>query len=159
MIYVTIGTLDYPFGRLMKGIDQLSGDLKSQMLAQIGGNTPPEGVRTIPFCSRTESMIYIKEAELVLTHGGSTVMEALIEGKRIVAVPRMKRHGEALNDHQVDLCVKLSERGLLTTVLDVDDLGRAIKQALGTSPPKLSPGRLPLEVTNILDDMCKGTSK
>ncbi len=126
MIYVTIGTLDYPFDRLMKGIDQLSGDLKSMILAQIGGNVPPGGVKTMPFCSRAESMAFIKDADLVLTHGGSTVMEALIEGKRIVAVPRRKRHGEALNDHQVDLCVKLSERGLLTTVLDMDELGRAI---------------------------------
>lgn len=159
MIYVTIGTLDYGFERLMKGLEQLPSDLRSQIVAQIGKNRSPQGVRTIPFCSRAESIDYIKEADLVITHGGSTVMEALIEGKRIVAVPRMKKHGEALNDHQVDLCVKLSERNLLFTVLDMTKLEYSIREALSSVPPKLESGRLPFEVSNILDEICEEVGK
>jgi UDP-N-acetylglucosamine transferase subunit ALG13 len=86
-------------------------------------------------------------------------MEALLEGKRIVAVPRMRKFEEALNDHQVDLCVKLSELGLITTVLDIEELERSIERALGSAPPKLAIGRLPSEILSILDGINEGIKK
>ncbi|MCX6650731.1 MAG: glycosyltransferase, partial [Methanomassiliicoccales archaeon] len=127
MIYVTVGTTDYNFKRLMDGLRSLSPDLKEKITAQVGINEPPDGIRAFGFCSRTEAQGHIQKADLVITHGGSTLMEALLEGKRVVAVPRTVKFGEALNDHQVHLCLKLAEKGLVTTVLNMSDLQKAIE--------------------------------
>lgn len=153
MIYVTMGTLDYNFDRLINALERLPDVQKSQILAQIGGNRSPMGVTSFKFCSRSESMIHISEAEVLITHGGSTLMEGLIAGKRIVAVPRLKKFGEALNDHQLDLCKKLGENGSIICVEDIDELEAGISKAMSMKVNKGVTGPLPDELLNILRGM------
>jgi len=44
------------------------------------------------------------------------------EGKRPVVVPRLQRHGEAVDDHQLPFARRAAEAGLLTLVEDVSTL-------------------------------------
>ncbi|HBW18037.1 MAG TPA: glycosyl transferase family 28, partial [Actinobacteria bacterium] len=51
-------------------------------------------------------------AELVICHGGpGTISGAWSRGLRPVVVPRLRRLGEVVDDHQVDFCAKLAELG------------------------------------------------
>lgn len=156
MIYVTVGTMNFTFARLMEGLERLPDDLKKGIVAQIGVNDPPNGIECFGYCPRSEAMRYIMEADLIITHGGSTLMEALLKGKRIVAVPRMIQYQEALNDHQVHLCQKLAEEDLVTAVLDMTDLQRAIERELGRNRPPAVGGPLPGRFLELLKSIETG---
>ena len=51
----------------------------------------------------------IKDAKIVITHGGpSSFIIPLQYGKTPIVIPRMRKYGEHVNDHQVDFCKKYS---------------------------------------------------
>ena len=153
MIYVTVGTMNYTFTRLMEGLERLPNDLKKEIVAQIGVNDPPKEIKCFRYCPRSEAMRHIDEAELIITHGGSTLMEALLKGKRMVAVPRTVKYQEALNDHQVHLCQKLAEKDMITFVLDMADLQKAIERALGRDRTPAIGGPLPGRFLKLLKNI------
>lgn len=153
MIYVTVGTMDFTFSRLTEALGRLPESIRKDMVAQVGVNELPAGVSGFRYCSRDEAERYIDQAELVITHGGSTLMEALLKGKKVVAVPRKADNQEAMNDHQLHLCNKLAEKGLVTTVLDMADLGKAIEVELGKDRPIISVGPLPGRFLQLLKDI------
>jgi UDP-N-acetylglucosamine transferase subunit ALG13 len=78
----------------------------------------------------------------VVTHAGvGSIMTALANGKRPVVVPRLRRFGEAVDDHQVALGLRLHEAGLVMFVEDPEDVSQAVEAAsvapgieLGPSP-------------------------
>jgi UDP-N-acetylglucosamine transferase subunit ALG13 len=157
MIYVTVGTTDYNFKRLMDGLRSLSPEIKEKIIAQVGINEHPDGIQSFDFCSRAEAQDHIRNADLVITHGGSTLMEALLEGKRVVAVPRALQYGEALNDHQVHLCKRLADKGLITTVLNMADIQKAIERELSIDRPLVTIGPLPEQFLKLLRSIEAGS--
>ncbi|MCX6651390.1 MAG: hypothetical protein NT131_07030, partial [Methanomassiliicoccales archaeon] len=76
---------------------------------------------------------------------------------RVVAVPRTVKFGEALNDHQVHLCLKLAEKGLVTTVLNMSDLQKAIEQELNIDRPQVTVGPLPGQFLLLLQSIEAGS--
>lgn len=134
----------------MDGLERLPEDIKGRIVAQIGRNRAPKGISSFNFCSREESSRYIAQAEVLITHGGSTLMEGMMAGKRMVAVPRLKRYGEALNDHQLDLCEKLGQNGSLICVVDMNELEAGICKAFSLNPRKHGNGPLPDELLKLL---------
>jgi UDP-N-acetylglucosamine transferase subunit ALG13 len=77
------------------------------------------GVYALPEKELSEAM---READVVVTHAGvGTALAALEVGKCPVMAPRLAAHGEAVDDHQVQIAEQLSGRGLAVTV-DADEL-------------------------------------
>lgn len=102
---------------------------KYDFYGQIGSSTvvPPfPHVRTIP---PGEVERLMKEAELVISHGGAG-MTAMLHRlqKRSVIVPKQARYGEP-NDLQVELAKKWGELGMGVLCMDVDRLESAIEAA------------------------------
>ena len=60
-------------------------------------------------------------------------MTALANGKRPVVVPRLRRFGEAVDDHQVALGRRLDAAGLVTLVESADDVLSAVETGSGSS--------------------------
>lgn len=86
MIFVTVGSRNYPFNRLFKKIDELydNGILTEPMFAQIGTSTYiPKNFEYQDFISTDEFVQKISEADIVVTHGASgSIMKALNAGKK-----------------------------------------------------------------------------
>lgn len=108
MIFVTVGTHEQQFNRLIKKIDQLKKDgyIKDDVFIQTGfSDYIPESCDWKKFLSYEEMIQKIKDAKIVITHGGpSSFILPLQYGKTPIVVPRMKKYDEHVNDHQVDFC-------------------------------------------------------
>lgn len=105
MIFVTVGSRNYPFDRLFKKLDELyeNGTLTDKMFAQVGTSTyKPKHYEYKDFISPEEFLEKIQEADIVVSHGASgSIMKALNAGKKVIAVTRLKKYGEHINDHQI----------------------------------------------------------
>lgn len=112
MIFVTVGTHEQQFNRLIKKIDQLKkdGKIKDEVFIQTGfSDYIPENCSWGKFLSYEEMIQKIKDAKIVITHGGpSSFIIPLQYGKTPIVIPRMRKYGEHVNDHQVDFCKKYS---------------------------------------------------
>ena len=69
-------------------------------------------------------MNLVHEARVVVSHGGvGSILIALTHGKQPLVVPRLKRFGEVVDDHQLLLARRLAHEGLIGLVEDPADLG------------------------------------
>lgn len=127
MIFVTVGTHEQQFNRLIKKIDQLKkdGHIKDDVFIQTGfSNYIPESCDWKKFLSYEEMIQKIKDAKIVITHGGpSSFILPLQYEKTPIVVPRMKKYDEHVNDHQVEFCRKYNSlNNNIIVVVNVDEL-------------------------------------
>lgn len=125
MIFVTVGTNEAPFDRLIEAVCRLG--LREETIVQHGSSRcrPDRAlcVESLPLGELTELM---RQARVIVTHAGvGTILTSLANGKRPVVVPRLRQFGEAVDDHQVEFARRLGP-DLITLVEDVEDLGAAL---------------------------------
>lgn len=131
MIFVTVGTHEQQFNRLIQEIDKLSenGIIKEEVIIQTGFSTyickNCKCEKIIPY---SQVIKYIEEARIIITHGGpATFIMPLQIGKVPVVVPRQKKYGEHVNDHQLEFAKLVEEKqGNIIVIEEVDRLGQAI---------------------------------
>ncbi len=133
MIFVTVGSRQYPFDRLFKKIDELyeDGTLKEEMFAQIGTSTyKPKHYKYKDYISQEEFQEYINKADIVVTHGASgSIMKALNADKKVIAVTRLEKYGEHINDHQIQNNEAFRDNNyVLMADLELTDLGECFKK-------------------------------
>lgn len=133
MIFVTVGTHEQPFDRLVEKIDQLKGNhvIEDDVVIQSGySNYQPKYCKSFPFLPYDEMEQYVKEAKIVITHGGpSSFIMPLQLHKVPVVVPRQKQFNEHVNNHQVDFCNAVKERQKnILVVEDIDQLEQILNQ-------------------------------
>lgn len=132
MIFVTVGTHEQPFNRLVKKVDDLvaQGNIKEKVVIQTGFSTyNATHCEAHKMMSFDEMQQALKDARIVITHGGpSSFIEALQFGKVPIVVPRRQEYNEHVNDHQVDF-TKLIEKRMnnIIPVYDIDQLSETIK--------------------------------
>lgn len=134
MVFVTVGTHEQPFDRLVSAADGLveDGTLQEGVFVQTGYCTyEPKHCEWKRFVPASEMQERMKTADVVVTHGGpSSFIEAMVAGKVPVVVPRSSKYGEHVNDHQEAFVRIVAERlGGIVPVYDVADLGPAIDKA------------------------------
>ena len=74
MIFVTVGSRNYPFDRLFKKLDELyeNGTLTEEMFAQVGTSTyKPLHYGYKDFITPEEFTKRIEESNIVVSHGAS----------------------------------------------------------------------------------------
>ena len=133
MILVIVGISRLPFDRLLAALHALppGEHLAIQSGVSSGGPSHAEYFGYLPF---DDLVAMVARARVVVTHAGvGSMMTTLAEGKRPIVVPRLKRFGEAVDDHQLVLARRLAAEGVVTVVEDAADLAGAIAEA-GTSP-------------------------
>lgn len=126
MIFVTVGTNEAPFDRLLHLVDELG--VGAELVVQHGASSVRPTARELhDFVPFEDVVANMKRAEAVVTHAGiGSVMVALNCGKHPIAVPRLQRHGEAVDDHQLDFGRRFASAGLLTLVETREELERAL---------------------------------
>ncbi|MCC9823404.1 multidrug MFS transporter, partial [Streptococcus agalactiae] len=136
MIFVTVGTHEQQFNRLIKEVDRLKGTgaIDQEVFIQTGySDFEPQNCQWSKFLSYDDMNSYMKEAEIVITHGGpATFMSVISLGKLPVVVPRRKQFGEHINDHQIQFLKKIVHLYPLAWIEDVDGLAEALKRNIAT---------------------------
>lgn len=112
MILVTVGNDFRGFDRLIKKMDEISPLLPCEVLIQ-KGHSPyrPKNTNYFDFVPRNVFMEYLRKAEVVVSHAGiGTIILCREEGVPLLILPRRKRYGEHMNDHQLEIARVLAER-------------------------------------------------
>jgi len=146
MIFVTIGTAE-PFDRLVRAADALQ--LDEEVVIQCGlARIHPTNARAVPFLPFDELRDHIRRARVVVSAAGvGTVMTVLMEGKEPVVVPRLRRHREAADDHQLVFARHVARAGLVTLVEDESRLAEVIvRSSWERKPIKAGDGQLAAEI-------------
>ncbi len=157
MIFVTVGSRNYPFDRLFEKLDKLyeEGVLTESMFAQIGTSTyKPRHYEYKDFISPDEFAEKINEANIVVSHGASgSIMKALNAGKKVIAVTRLEKYGEHINDHQIQNNEAFSSNNyVLMPDLELDDLGECFKKIYdGTDGLQPWENKNPMAIVNMID--------
>lgn len=131
MIFVTVGTHEQPFNRLIKYIDELKGrnKIKDKVIIQKGFTTfIPQFCEYYDFLPYELMNKYIKEADIVITHGGPATFLMPLKYKKIpIVVPRLEKLNEHINNHQVNFVKFLEEKNNnIIPVYDINDLENII---------------------------------
>lgn len=132
MIFVTVGTHEQPFNRLVQEIDNLKRDgiITEDVIIQTGYSTyEPKYCQWDKLIPYKQMIKNVEDARIVITHGGpaSFIMPLQI-GKTPIVVPRQKKFDEHVNDHQVEFARNVAERmGTIIPVEDTNKLGEVIK--------------------------------
>ncbi len=125
MIFITLGSQKFQFDRLLKAIDRLvEGGEKDEIFAQTGYSSyKPEHYRYKAFLDRNEFAAVMEKADIVITHGGTgAIIGAIKKGKKVIAVPRLKKYGEHVDDHQLQITAQFKEMNLICECLDCDEI-------------------------------------
>ena len=127
MIFVTVGTHEQPFNRLIEYIDNMSkkGIIEEEVIIQTGYSSyEPKYCKWSKLFSYSDMVKNVQAARIVITHGGpaSFIMPLQI-GKIPIVVPRQKEFHEHVNDHQVEFTKNVSERmGNIIPIIDINEL-------------------------------------
>jgi UDP-N-acetylglucosamine transferase subunit ALG13 len=131
MIFVTVGTEKYPFDRLIKEIDRLKciGKLRESVLIQLGScKYKPLRCKYKSFFDFEDLNEKLKEAKIVIAHGGcGSVLLSLFHNRIPIIIPRLKKYGEDVDNHQLYFTEKLEERGKVIAVYEIRELGTKIE--------------------------------
>ncbi|AAV60743.1 Glycosyl transferase CpsG [Streptococcus thermophilus] len=160
MIFVTVGTHEQPFNRLIKEVDRLKkeGIITDEVFIQTGFSTyEPQYCDWKNIISYPEMEDYMNRADIIITHGGpATFMGAIAKGKKPIVVPRQEKFGEHVNDHQLDFAYQVKDRyDNIEVVEDIKTLQQFLKQDLSISESTTSNNKkfneqLRQEVENIM---------
>lgn len=130
MIFVAVGTQMFPFDRLVIAVDQLveKGIIKEHVRVQSGqASYQPKHCDVVPFMESSDFMRNIAECDLFITHCGvGSILNALSMKKKILAVPRQKKFGEHVDDHQQEIGKEFESMGLIICCEKIDDLAASI---------------------------------
>lgn len=126
MIFVSVGTHEAPFDRMLRAVYDL--ELDEELVVQHGPSTVrSEHATECEFLPFEDVVSCIRNARAVVMHAGvGSVMIALANGKRPIVMARRHEFAEHVDDHQVELARRMEASGLVTYVEDGDALAAAL---------------------------------
>jgi len=131
LIFVTVGSRNYPFDRLFNKLDELyeDGTITESMFAQIGTSSyRPKHFEYQDFISPEEFTERVEGADIVVSHGASgSIMKALNAGKKVIAVTRLEKYGEHINDHQIQNNEAFGSNHYVLPVYEMEELRGAFQ--------------------------------
>lgn len=132
MIFITLGSQKFQFNRLLKAVDQqvCEGKIQDKIFAQIGASDyRPQYYSFKDFLGRNEFAELIDKSDIVITHGGTGVIIGSIKKeKKVIAVPRLQKYGEHVDDHQLQLLTQFEKLDLICVCYDCDQIWKTIEE-------------------------------
>lgn len=140
MILVLLGTQHNDFHRLLEEIEKniKKGNIKEEVIVQAGFTKyKSENMKIFNMVPKSELEKLVDKADLIITHAGVGSIEMSLEkNKKVIAVPRLKKYGEHVNDHQKEIAQEFSKKGWIIGIDDVKFLGEAIEKSKNFIPIK-----------------------
>lgn len=155
MIFVTVGTHNKGFERLIKKMDEIAGEIDEEVVIQTGFTEfEPVNAKWFKFKDIDDINEYYKNANIIVAHAGAgTLLDSLFFKKSVVAVPRRKKYGEHIDDQQLELTDVLEKSGKVLAVYDIKTLDSAIKKSLKTKNHAL---KIDKSLSNYLNEFIRG---
>ena len=121
----------FQFNRLLKAVDDLVQRkiIKEDVFAQIGySDYQPQNYSYKKFLDRDEFARMEEKSEIVITHGGTgAIIGAVKKDKKVIAVPRLAKFGEHVDDHQLQLLDEFEKMQIIVVCYDTDKLEDAYR--------------------------------
>ena len=140
MIFVTLGTQDKGFPRLLEAIEEAIENkyIKEKVIVQAGytefESNNMEIYKLLPMDKFDD---YMKKCDLLITHADvGSIMSGLKFNKKIIAAPRLEKYGEHTNDHQLEIAKEFAKEGYIICLEDFSSLGDIIKDIDKFKPKK-----------------------
>lgn len=145
MIFVSLGTQDKPFNRIIDYVISLKENLKElqgeKIIIQLGQTKllksdnerikNSENIIIYDMLKPEKMKDVIKDSDIIITHAGvGTIMECLEMGKEIIVVPRKVENLEHVNNHQEEIAFEMEKKGFLTKVDTYEELENKINMLL-----------------------------
>lgn len=131
MIFVMLGTQKNSFNRLLEEIQKCIDNkiIQEEVIVQAGTTKiDSKDMEMFDIVSNDELNNYISQARFIICHGGvGSILSAIKQGKKVIAVPRLSKYGEHVNDHQIQMVETFNEQGFIKGIMEVSDLENAIK--------------------------------
>lgn len=130
MIFVTVGSQKFQFNRLLVEIDKLVEEkiIIEEVFAQIGySDYKPKNYKYKEFLDRDEFANIMEKCDKLITHGGTgAIIGAVKRDKKVIAVPRLSKYGEHVDDHQLQIVKQFDHMGLISSISDINELKKII---------------------------------
>ena len=140
MILVMLGTQNNSFERLLKKMDELIEKkvIDEKVIVQSGyTNYESKNMRIFDLIPQEELERYQEQADLIITHGGvGSIVSSIKKEKKVIAVPRLHRYNEHVNDHQKQIVEAFDKKGYIIGIQRIDELKNAIIRAQDFEPKK-----------------------
>lgn len=150
MILVLLGTQNNSFDRLLNGIEKCidNNKITDRVVVQSGyTNYTSDKMEIFDFISTSELNKLLLDADLIITHGGvGSIINAIKLGKKVIAVPRLAKFGEHVNDHQLQIIRSFNEFGYIKGITEMSDLADTIDNI-----KEFTPKQYKSNTQNILD--------
>ena len=121
MIFLTVGT-QFAFDRLVCAVDDAAGEgvVDDEIFAQIGeSDYKPVNFEYAKVLGKYDFDKYVGGADAIIGHAGmGTINAALDKGKPLLVMPRLRKCGEVVNDHQVKIAMMFERLGVVLAAYD-----------------------------------------
>lgn len=142
MIFVTLGTQDKSFTRLLEAIDREieKGNIKDKVIVQAGlTKYSSPNMEILDLVSEDEFDKLIDQCDLLITHGGAgSILSGIKKNKKIIAAARLAKYKEHTNDHQKQIIKEFSNKGYILELRDFNSLGKLIEKSKSFKPKKFT---------------------
>lgn len=132
LIFITLGSQKFQFNRLLIEVDKLVERkiISGEVFAQIGySDYAPQNYNYKKFLDREEFSNYMNRSDIVITHGGTgAIVGAIKNNKKVVAIPRLKKFHEHVDDHQLQITSQFKDSNLIESVIEINCLEDVIKK-------------------------------
>ncbi len=135
-IFVMLGTQRHSFRRLLLYIEKTKVD--AEITVQAGFTKYKSKKMCIfDFVNAEELNKYIKEADIIITHGGTgSIITSLKMKKKVIACARLKKYHEHIDNHQTELVSLFAEEGYVLELNENSNLDFIIER-IKTFTPKV----------------------
>lgn len=131
MIFITLGSQKFQFNRLLQAVDELieKGVIDDEVFAQVGySDYEPKHFEYKQFLDREEFAAQEGKCDILITHGGTgAIIGAVKKSKKVIAVPRLAKYGEHVDDHQIQLIAQFKGQKLICGLNDATELEEGLK--------------------------------
>ncbi|HVA41406.1 MAG TPA: glycosyltransferase [Candidatus Binataceae bacterium] len=133
MIFVVLGTWEMPFRRPLVEIDAAvqSGLITEAIVVQCG-NTEYSSpyMQLVPFYGKEEMERLYENARLIICQAGvGSIMLGLRKRKTVIAIARLSKFDEHIDDHQLEILNVFSRTGAILPWMGADDLAPVLKRS------------------------------
>ena len=139
MIFLTVGT-QFPFDRLLEAVDAAvdRGTVSEEIYAQIGESRyVPRNFKGVASVPKAEFDECLANASAVIGHAGmGTITAAMEHNKPLLVMPRLKKFGEVVNDHQIGIAKRFEQAGLLLAAYNAEGLAAGMTKLKAFVPKK-----------------------
>lgn len=155
-IFVILGSQKFQMNRLLKQLDKLDCENRFEIFAQIGYSTYiPKNYKYVAFLENNLFQNKILEADLIITHAGTgAIISSIKNHKKVVAVPRLSKFKEHVDNHQLEIAKVFYEKKFINILLNIEKLEFCINETIANTyaPFKSNTSNFINKLTEVIED-------